>query len=85
MADGGAVVTNWQYERTMSPGQLETAIRALKLDRAKLGRVIGRSERTMRRYARGQSTMPASEVLLIRALVRYRVKPVVPDWSRELS
>jgi len=78
-------MTNWQYERTMSPSQLETAIRALKLDGAKMGRVIGRSERTMRRYLRGQSTMPASEVLLIRAFVRYRVKPVVPDWSRELS
>jgi hypothetical protein len=78
-------MTNWQYERTMTPGQLETAIRVLRLDGAKLGRVIGRSERTMRRYLRGQSTMPASEVLLIRALVRYRIKPVVPDWSRELN
>jgi hypothetical protein len=69
----------------MSPDQLEAAIEILGLDRAKLGRVIGRSERTMRRYARGESQMPASEALLIRALVRYRVKPVVPAWSRELS
>ena len=78
-------MTNWQYERTITPSQLETAIRVLKLDQAKLGRVIGKSERTMRRYMRGQIQMPAAEVLLIRALVRYRVKPIVPDWSRELN
>jgi hypothetical protein len=78
-------MTNWQYQRTMTPDQLEMAIDLLGLDRAKLGRVIGRSERTMRRYARGERKMPASEVLLIRALVRYRVRPVVPDWSRELN
>jgi hypothetical protein len=78
-------MTNWQYQRTMLPHQLEAAIEILGLDRAKLGRVIGRSERTMRRYARGERKMPASEVLLIRALVRYRVKVAVPGWSRELN
>ena len=76
-------MTNWQYERTMTPDQLETAIKLLKLDQAKLGRVIGRSERTMRRYVRGERTMPASEALLIRAMIRYRVTPVVPDWEPE--
>jgi hypothetical protein len=43
--------------------------------------VIGKSERTMRRYARGQIEMPPAEVLLIRALVRFKVRPIVPDWS----
>jgi hypothetical protein len=78
-------VTNWQYERTMTPSQLEAAIYILGLDRAKLGRVIGRSERTMRRYIRGERTMPVAEVLLIRALVKFRVRPMVPSWSKELN
>jgi transcriptional regulator with XRE-family HTH domain len=78
-------MTDWQSARTMTPRELETAIDLLGLDQAKLGRVIGRSERTMRRYVRGERAMPAAEVLLIRALVRYRVKPVVPEWSRELN
>jgi transcriptional regulator with XRE-family HTH domain len=74
-------MTNWQYARTMSPEQLKIAVKLLNLDRAKLGRVIGKSERTMRRYARGQIEMPPAEVLLIRALVRFKVRPIVPDWS----
>jgi transcriptional regulator with XRE-family HTH domain len=78
-------VTDWQYERTMTPEDLAVALKILGLDQAKLGRVIGRSERTMRRYIRGERTMPAAEVLLIRALMRYRVKPRVPEWSRELN
>jgi len=78
-------MTNWQYERSMTPSQLEAAIYILGLDQAKLGRVIGRSERTIRRYVRGERAMPVAEVLLIRAMVKFRVKPMVPSWSKELN
>jgi transcriptional regulator with XRE-family HTH domain len=76
-------VTNWQYERTMTPEQYVIAFRLLGLDQAKAARVLGISERTSRRYVRGETEIPPAHALLLRAMLRYRVTPLVPDWQPE--
>jgi hypothetical protein len=74
---------NWQYQRTMSPSQFVATINALGLDQAKTARLLGISERTTRRYVRGETPIPAAHSLLLRAMLRYRVKAVVPAWNAE--
>jgi DNA-binding transcriptional regulator YiaG len=73
---------NWQHERTMSPEEYAWIISRLGLDQAKLGRYLGVSERTSRRYVRGEARIPPAEVLLLRALVVFKVKPLVPQWRK---
>jgi len=76
-------MTNWQYQRTMTPGQFVIAMNALDLDQAKTARLLGISERTTRRYVRGETAIPAAHALLLRAMVRFKVTPIVPAWTRE--
>jgi len=74
---------NWQTERTMTPEEYAWIITRLGVDQAKLGRYLGVSERTSRRYVRGEARIPPAEVLLLRALVAYKVTPLVPKWRKE--
>jgi DNA-binding transcriptional regulator YdaS (Cro superfamily) len=67
----------------MSPRDFKYAIDILGLDQAKTARVLGISERTTRRYIRGETPIPAAHSLLLRAMVRYKVTPVVPAWNAE--
>jgi plasmid maintenance system antidote protein VapI len=76
-------MTNWQYQRTMTPGQFVIVLDTLGLYQAEVARVLGISERTARRYVRGETIIPAAHALLLRAMVRYKVTPVVPAWSAE--
>ena len=73
---------SWQI-RTMSPRDFKYAIDILGLDQAKTARVLGISERTTRRYIRGETVIPPAHALLLRAMVRFNVKPVVPAWNAE--
>jgi len=74
---------DWQLFRTMSPEEYLWAIKALGVDQAKIGRYLGRSERTSRRYARGETPIPPAEVLLLRALLAHKIQPLIPRWHKE--
>jgi len=67
----------------MSPEEYLWVIKQLGVDQAKLGRYLGRSERTSRRYARGETPIPPAEVLLLRALLVTRTQPLIPRWNKE--
>ena len=76
-------ISNWQYERTLSPRQFETIIKQLGMTLVGAGRYIGVSERTVRRMVKGQAYIPASVVLLLRSLEAHGETPVVPKWTRD--
>ena len=78
-------MTDWQYERSMTPEQYAIAIHLLGLSQLAAGRWLGVSPRTSRRYITGHARLRRPEhrlrswpQLLLRAAIRYRVKPVVP-------
>ena len=72
--------TNWQTERTMSPVQYRAALKDLDMNVAQAARYLGVGERTSHRYVRGETSIPVSVVLLLRALKAMQVKPLVPVW-----
>ena len=72
----------WQDERMMSPAQYRWYIKALGMSQAGAGRYLGVSERTSRRFARGEAEVPVSMVLLLRALYHLDLDPVVPKWHK---
>jgi len=67
----------------MSPAQYRWYIKALGMSQAGAGRYLGVSERTSRRFARGEAEVPVSMVLLLRALYQYGLDPVVPKWHKD--
>lgn len=73
----------WQTKREMSAYQYRQMLRQLRLTKAAASRVLGISQRTSYRYAKGQAVIPIAEGLLLRAFVEYGVKPLVPHWTRE--
>ena len=73
---------NWQEARRMSPAEYISMIRKLKMSRAASARFLGVSEKTAYRYANGTNPIPDASVLLLRALVEFRVTPIVPKWSK---
>jgi DNA-binding transcriptional regulator YiaG len=76
------MTVGWQHQRTMTPEEYEWALERLDLNKAEAGRLLGRSERTSRRYISGDASIPAAEVLLLRALIHHGEVPVVPRWNR---
>ena len=66
----------------MSPAQYRWYIKALGMSQAGAGRYLGVSERTSRRFARGEAEVPVSMVLLLRALYHFDLDPVVPKWHK---
>ena len=73
---------NWQHDRTMTPEQYAWALDQLNLTRPAAGRYLGISARTSYRYGTGESLIPAAHVLLLRALIAGKWKPVVPRWHK---
>jgi hypothetical protein len=73
----------WQHRRTMDAAEYAEIIKALGLNIASAGRYLGRSSRTSMRYIRGETAVPAAEVLLLRACVAKGIKPVVPAWKAD--
>lgn len=68
----------WQNDRTMSGREFQQAMIKLGMTYAGAARYFGRGERTVYRWA-DDSYMPApSEVLLLRALMHYGERPIVP-------
>jgi transcriptional regulator with XRE-family HTH domain len=68
----------WQCDRTLTPQQLEHVLFLLGMSQEACGRYLGVSGRTVRRYIRGERPIPESTVLLLRALVNFKVQPLVP-------
>jgi hypothetical protein len=77
------VKNSWQLERTMTPRGFAHTIELLGMTQEGCGRYLGVSGRTVRRYIDGGSAIPASHVLLLRALMRFRVTPLVPSKRRK--
>jgi plasmid maintenance system antidote protein VapI len=71
-------MTNWQYERTMTPVEYGVFLELLGLSQLAAGRWLGVSPRTSRRYITGNATIPPAQVLLLRAALQYKWKLVVP-------
>ena len=65
----------WQLSRHASPAEFEALLGQLKVSQEGCGRYLGISGRTVRRYVSGDAMIPASHVLLMRALVHCRVQP----------
>jgi len=74
---------SWQTERTMTPRQFRSAIKSLGMTQAGAGRYLGLSERTARRYIKGDATPSAAEVLLLRSMIHHGEMPIVPKWHRD--
>jgi hypothetical protein len=71
-------MTSWQDKRAMSPGEFERTAATLGVSASAIGRFLGVSERTLRRYASGEAEVPVSVVLLLRAMLAHGLKPRVP-------
>ena len=71
---------DWQTQRGMSPGQYAATIQQLGMNKSQAGRYLGVSLRTAQRYWDGDAEIPPATVLLLRALLRYQVTPIVPPW-----
>jgi len=72
---------SWQYTRGFSPPQMAVAIADLGMKPAAAARFLGVSDRTMRRYLRGQRDIPEATVLLLGCMIAHRLRPVVPKRS----
>jgi DNA-binding transcriptional regulator YdaS (Cro superfamily) len=75
-------VTDWQYARTMTPEQYDTALAVLGLSQLAAGRWLGVSARTSRRYHTGDAKIPPAHALLIRAAIHHKWRLVVPAWRK---
>jgi len=62
----------------MTPGEYLQTLWRLGLTQTAGGRFLGVSERTARRYVRGEAEVPAAQVLLLRAMVELGATPKVP-------
>jgi len=62
----------------MSPATYLRITKAFGLNRANAARYLGVSTRTERRFANGEADIPVAVVLLLRALIHFGGRPVVP-------
>lgn len=72
---------SWQHTRGMSPTQFAAAIADLNMKPAQAARFLGHSDRTVRRFLRGQRSIPEADVLLLGCMIAHRLRPVVPKRS----
>ena len=72
----------WQMERVAAPAEFAGMLAALEITQAACGRYLGVSDRTVRRYVAGETAIPPAHVLLMRALVHFRIRPLVPRARR---
>jgi len=69
---------SWQHLRTITPDELRQAITVLGMKPAQAARFLGYSERTLRRFLRGERTVPVPDVLLLNCMISHRLRPLVP-------
>jgi len=75
-------MTDWQDKRSISPREFERYVLAMGISRSAMGRFLGVSERTMRRYLSGEATIPVSVILLLRLMLELDIKPKAPKRPR---
>jgi len=75
-------MSDWQDARKMTPRMFKTALKQLELTQAGAARFVGVSERTARRFASGETKVPASVALLLQVCVALSIEPRVPGWHR---
>ena len=73
---------SWQEHRMCSPEEFLQLAWRLGLSQTTAGRFLGVSERTARRYVRGEAEVPPSQVLLLRAMLELKARPRVPKTQR---
>jgi hypothetical protein len=71
---------NWQENRTMKGEEFVLILEELGLSQAGAGRYLGFSERHARRVVLNEAPLKPSEVLLLRAAVRFNFRPKAPQW-----
>jgi DNA-binding transcriptional regulator YiaG len=59
---------HWSKRREMSPLEFRQHIEHFGVSKSAMARLLGVSNRTARRYALGEASIPPAQVLLIRAL-----------------
>ena len=69
---------SWQNIRTLNATEFRTTLKALKLKQAQAARLLGLSERHVRRVIRGEAELPEACCLVLAALMYHHEKPVVP-------
>jgi len=72
---------NWQDQRLMGREDYSRAIHQLGMNKSQAGRYLGVSLRTAQRYWDGDAEVPIATALLLRALLHYGARPVVPPWK----
>jgi hypothetical protein len=73
---------DWQSHRMLGPTEVALLLSALFRSKAAAGRYLGRSAKTIDRYLTGEANMPPAEVLLLRGLVVFGLRPLVPKRPR---
>lgn len=74
---------DWQKQRSMDAHEFAVTMKKLKMTKAGMARYLDCSSSTVRRYSRGVKEIPVPEVLLLRALLHFQARPLVPDWTEE--
>jgi len=69
---------SWQWDRSMSPATYNRIVKSFGMNRAAAARYFGVSTRTERRFSNGEADIPPAIVLLLRALIHFGGRPVVP-------
>lgn len=75
------VRADWQRQQGMSPAEFSRAVSALGLGQAGLGRFLGVSERTARRYVTGETSVPLATAMLLRLCIELKIPIRSPPWS----
>ena len=65
----------------MSPEQYSWTIRQLGMNKSQAARFLGVSLRTGQRYWDGITPVPAAVAMLLRLMLVYGIRPVVPAWQ----
>lgn len=73
---------SWQDHRMFTPEEYLRTVWRLGLTQTAAGRFLGVSERTSRRYVRGEAEVPAAQVLLLRAMLELGATPLVPKRQK---
>lgn len=69
---------SWQNSRTLNAVEFEVTLKALNLKQAQAARLLGLSERHVRRVVRGEAELPEACCLVLAALMYHHEKPIVP-------
>jgi plasmid maintenance system antidote protein VapI len=73
---------SWQRIRTLNKVEFSATLKALKLKQAQAARLLGLSERHIRRVIRGEARLPEACCMVLAALMHYHEAPIVPKRTK---